>query len=289
MADNTSLDTPTIGNPIDYLIFGHLTADLINAGQRLGGTAAFSGLTGHALGLNTGIVTAYSDGLDITPIRPLWVKNIQSDQTTTFKNISDGIHRTQYLYQTAEKITEKHCPELNPAPAIVHLGPVANEVDPEIIHCYPNSLKCLTPQGWFRQTDENFKVEHRMWENYETYFPQVDIAVISLEDVMGNEKSIAKMAVMVPILVVTENFRGARIYWHSDARFINAPEVKYEDDTGAGDIFAAAFFYRYLSTKDPWEAGRFAVLLASWSVTRKYINSIPPKEEIERAKLELLN
>mgnify|MGYP002395277953 CR=1 FL=1 len=289
MADNISHDTPNIGNPIDYLIFGHLTADIINSGQCLGGTAAFSGLTAHALGLRTGIVTAYSDGLDISPIRSLWIKNIQSEQTTTFKNISDGIHRTQYLYQTAEKITKKDCPELNPPPAIVHLGPMAAEVDPEIIRCYKNSLKCLTPQGWFRQTDDNFKVEYQMWENYETYLSMADIAVLSLQDVMGDEAVIGKMAVMVPILVVTENFRGARVYWHNDARFINAPEVKYEDDTGAGDIFAAAFFYRYLSTKDPWEAGRFAVLLASWSVTRKYLNSIPPKEEIERAKLELLN
>ena len=218
MTENTSLNTSNTGNPIDYLIIGHLTADLTNSGQRLGGTAAFSGLTGQALGLNTGVVTAYSEDLDITPIRTLWIKNIQSDQTTTFKNISDGIHRTQYLYQTAKKITKKDCPELNPPPAILHLGPMAAEVDPEIIHCYKNSLKCLTPQGWFRQTDEHFKVTHQMWENYETYFPQADIAVISLEDVMGDEEVIARMAVLVPILAVTENFRGARIYWHSDAQ-----------------------------------------------------------------------
>ena len=288
MTENTSINTSNTGNQIDYLIFGHLTADLTNSGQRLGGTAGFSGLTGQALGLNTGVVTAYSEDLDITPIRRLWIKNIQSEQTTTFKNISDGIHRTQYLYKTANKITKKDCPELNPPPAILHLGPMAAEVDPEIIHCYKNSLKCLTPQGWFRQTDENFKVTHQMWENYETYLPQADIAVISLEDVMGDEEVIARMAVLAPILAVTENFRGARVYWHNDARFINAPEVKYEDDTGAGDIFAAAFFYRYLSTKDPWEAGRFAVLLASRSVTRKQLDSIPTKEEIERAKLELL-
>lgn len=290
MADLTSQNTPDIGNPINYLVFGHLTTDLTDSGKYLGGTAAFSALTSQALGLKTGVVTSFSKNLDISPLRKVWIINLPSSQTTTFKNISDGIHRDQYLYQTAKMITRKDCPDLSPSPAIVHLGPVAAEVDPEIIHCYKNSLKCLTPQGWFRKKVEGqFKVEYCMWEDFERILPEADIAVISLEDVQNNEAIVAKMAGLVPILAVTENFRGARVYWHSDARFINAPEVKYVDDTGAGDIFSTAFFYRYLTTKDPWEAGRFAVLLASWSVTRKHLDSIPTQEEIERAKLELLN
>ncbi len=289
IADTTSQNSPQNGLPIDYLIFGHITTDVTDCGPRLGGTAAFSGLTGQALGLKTGLVTSFADNVDTTPIQTLWIKKIHSNQTTTFKNISDGIHRTQYLYQTAEDLQAKDCPKLNPPPAIVHLGPVADEVDPQIIDCYHESLKCLTPQGWFRKADDAHKVTHQEWEGFETTLPKVDIAVISLEDVRNDESQIAKMAALAPIFVVTENFRGARIYWHNDARFIHAPEVKYEDDTGAGDIFAAAFFFRYLTTRDPWEAGRFAVLLASWSVTRKYLNSIPPKEVIEQAKSELLN
>jgi sugar/nucleoside kinase (ribokinase family) len=96
------------------------------------------------------------------------------------------------------------------------------------------------------------------------------------------------MASLIPVFVVTENYRGARIYWHSDVRFIKAPEVKYVDDTGAGDIFATAFFYRYFFTKDPWEAGRFAVKLASSSVTRHHLDSIPDAEEIKQAKIQLI-
>jgi len=53
-------------------------------------------------------------------------------------------------------------------------------------------------------------------------------------------------------------------------------------------IFAAAFFYRYYTTKDPWEAGRFAVLLASWSVTKQHLQSIPTSHEIKKAKIELM-
>jgi len=289
MADTFLQINPEGVKPLDYLIFGHLTADLTDSGIRLGGTAAFSGLTGHALGLNTGIVSAFSDDLDLRPLHPLWIKHIPSPNTATFKNISDGVHRTQYMYQTAVRVSIENCPEFSRPPGLVHLGPLTPEIDPEILSCYENSLKCLTPQGWFRGVDDQFQVKHQLWENYEHHMSQADIAAISVDDVQGDEEIISKMAAAVPILAVTENFRGARVYWHNDARFIQAPEVKYEDDTGAGDIFAAAFFYRYFMTKDPWEAGRFAVLLASHSVTRRYLDSIPTREEIESAKLELLN
>ena len=44
--------------PIDYLVIGHITTDLTDAGFRLGGTATFSSLTANALGHSVGIVTS---------------------------------------------------------------------------------------------------------------------------------------------------------------------------------------------------------------------------------------
>lgn len=288
MQTNSSQNQIETAKPIEYLVFGHVSADLTDTGSRLGGSAAFSGLTVKALGLSTGVVTSYSEELNVSPLKELWLHNKPSQNTTTFKNISDGVHRIQYLFQVAEFLTAEDCPELSVSPSIIHLGPVADEVHPEILNCYPSSLKCLTPQGWFRKTNSDKIVKYQEWQSWEYTLSKADIAVLSLEDVQSNEVLIAKMASTIPILVVTENNRGARVYWHSDARFINAPEVKYVDDTGAGDIFAGAFFYRYFYTRDPWEAGRFAVLLASWSVTRMHLYSIPTSEEIKRAKLELL-
>jgi hypothetical protein len=273
---------------LNYLVIGHLTADLTPNGVQLGGTAAFSGLTAKAMGMNTGIITAHSSELETTPINSLEVLNKTSRNSTTFKNISDGIKRTQSLYYLAERVTQADIPQFNPPPDIVHLGPVANEVDWDILHQFPHSMKCLTPQGWMRSTDSNNNVIYRHWDQYEEILQHADAAVISHEDVLMEEDLIARMASAIPVFVVTENNRGARIYWHNDARFIHAPEVKYVDDTGAGDIFAAAFFYRYFYTKDPWEAGRFAVMLASCSVTRKHLDSIPTAEEINQAKMQLI-
>ena len=273
---------------LDYLVIGHLTADLNEEGTQLGGTVTFSGLTAQALGLRAGIITSCSDNLKKDPIESLWVKTKKAEVSTTFKNISDGINRQQFLYDVAEPITAYDIPPMAHPPKILHLGPVANEVDPHILDSFEGSMKCLTPQGWFRRRNQENLVKLGPWEGWEEHLSKADAAVISIEDVQRDEELIAKMALSIPVFVVTENYLGARVYWHNDARFFRAPEVKYADDTGAGDIFAAAFFYRYFMTKDPWEAGRFAVLLASWSVTRFRLESIPTTEEITRAKHELM-
>jgi sugar/nucleoside kinase (ribokinase family) len=92
---------------------------------------------------------------------------------------------------------------------------------------------------------------------------------------------------MCPVFVVTESYFGARVYWHGDVRHFNAPSVIEKDATGAGDIFAASFFIRFFKTKNPWEAARFANQIASYSVTRSGLDSIPKREEIKLATTEV--
>lgn len=289
MAETSPSTKLTNAEKLDYLVIGHVTADLTDSGPALGGTVTFSGLTAAAMGMKTGIVTAFNPDLDTSSLAPLWVRNIGSLETTTFKNISDGVHRTQFLYEKARPIKAEDIPGFSNSPEIVHLGPVANEVDPEILAAFPHSLKCLTPQGWFRDTDADNHVIPKTWEESEYALGLADAAVISVEDVQYDEEIISKMASEIPVFVVTENYRGARVYWHNDARFIKAPKVKLVDDTGAGDIFATAFFYRFWSTRDPWEAGRFAVQIASASVSRPRLESIPTPAEIERVKTEIID
>lgn len=288
MVEEPNHQQPISPIQLNYLVIGHVTADQTPSGIRLGGTAAFSGLTAQALGMKTGIITAFAPSLDTSPIQSLITLKKPSEASTTFKNISDGTTRTQFLYHVAARLAHEDIPAFSSPPDILHLGPVANEVDASILDLFPSSLKCLTPQGWMRSTNSDHQVSACEWNHFKTVFPKADVAVISHEDVLMKEDRIASMASAIPVFVVTEGKHGARVYWHNDARFIHAPEVKYVDDTGAGDIFATAFFYRYFFTKDPWEAGRFAVRLASQSVTRKHLDSIPTSEEINAAKMQLI-
>jgi sugar/nucleoside kinase (ribokinase family) len=88
---------------------------------------------------------------------------------------------------------------------------------------------------------------------------------------------------------VTEGPAGAVLFWHGDRRRFRAPKMKEVDATGAGDVFAAAFFIRLFSTRDPWEATRFATLVASRSVTRIGLDGIPTPREIEECMMEVLH
>ncbi len=113
-------------------------------------------------------------------------------------------------------------------------------------------------------------------------------AVLSIEDVGEDEGIIEEMALASRVLALTEGKEGARLYWNHDLRRFPAPKLDEVDSTGAGDIFAAAFFIRLHSTRDPWEAARFATCLASKSVTRRGLEGIPTKEEIQNCQMEVL-
>ncbi len=66
--------------------------------------------------------------------------------------------------------------------------------------------------------------------------------MLSVEDVGGDETAITEIAEVCPLLVVTDGAHGARVHYEGRMRMIPAPAVVAIDPTGAGDIFAAAFF-----------------------------------------------
>jgi sugar/nucleoside kinase (ribokinase family) len=111
--------------------------------------------------------------------------------------------------------------------------------------------------------------------------------VISVEDVNGDDTRIEEMATYCQVLAVTEGSNGVRLYWNGDVRRFPAPEVTIVDSTGAGDIFATALFSRLYTTRDPWEAARFATQLTSNSVTRTGLEGIPTQEEIQACMVEV--
>ncbi len=131
------------------------------------------------------------------------------------------------------------------------------------------------------------RVTRSEWLNSEALLQQANAVVISREDVNGDNELIEQMAHQTRMLVVTEGAEGCVLHWNGDRRRFRAPEVDEVDATGAGDIFATAFFIRLFNTRDPWEAARFATLIASHSVTRG-LDGIPTQAEIESCLMEVL-
>ncbi len=274
--------------PINYLIIGHLTRDLTVSGPRLGGTAAYSGLTAHALGLRVGIVTSWGAELPLGNLRPIPIISYPADQSTTFENIYTEKGRIQIIHTVASRLDYHLIPEPWRQAPIVHLGPVAQEVEPSLVRHFPTSLVGITPQGWMRSWDKEGHVHHSEWPEATFTLQQAGATVVSIHDVQNDESRIEEMASASHILVVTEGPQGARVYWNGDVRHFRPPHVEEIDSTGAGDIFAAAFFIRLYLTRDPWEAARFANQIAANSVTRIGLESVPTPQEVQEYMIEVL-
>jgi sugar/nucleoside kinase (ribokinase family) len=58
------------------------------------------------------------------------------------------------------------------------------------------------------------------------------------------------------------------------------------DPTGAGDVFAAAFFINLFETNDAWASARFANQVAALSITRIGLAGIPTAEEVSLCRIK---
>jgi hypothetical protein len=274
--------------PINYLIVGHLTRDLTQNGPRIGGTAAYAGLTAHALGLRVGIVTSWGAEIPLGALKHIPIISYPSDHSTTFENIYTESGRIQIVHTIAPDLDYYLIPEPWRLAPIVHLAPVAQEVEPDLVRHFPNSLVGVTPQGWLRTWGKNGRVRPSEWPEAAFILQQSGAAILSIDDVQNDETRIEEMASASRILVITEGAAGARVYWNGDVRHFRPPQENEIDSTGAGDIFAAAFLTRLYLTRDPWESARFANQIAAASVTRRGLDGIPTPEEIKEYLIEVL-
>jgi len=283
------MNSLAVVEPVDYLLIGHVTQDVTSSGFRLGGTASYGSLTAKAFGLRVGIVTSCRDDLALPELDGIKLIRKTSTVNSTFENIATPSGRVQYCRARAETLTYDDIPIAWRDTPIVHFGPIAGEIDPEMLERFPLSLRGVTPQGWLRQWDENGLVSFFDWKGIDRILKNANIAILSIEDILGDEDIIQEYAATVPVFVVTEGASGARIYWNNDVRYIRPPQENEIDSVGAGDIFAASFFIRYQQTRDPWEAARVATQLAARSVTRVTMDGIPTAVEVRQTLQEVLN
>lgn len=274
--------------PIDYLLIGHVTQDVVPEGFALGGTVSYAALTARSFGKRVGIITACTPDLALPELDGITLLRKRSAANSTFENINTPQGRVQTIRAVADKISAADVPDIWRNTPIVHLGPVAAELDVDLAQAFPHSLLGVTPQGWLRAWDDQGHVSFTDWPNALDVLKHANVVVLSLEDVRGNEDVIQEYASEVPVFVVTEGAKGSRVYWNGDVRTIRPPLEDEVDPVGAGDIFASSFFIRYNDTRDPWESARVATLLAAKSVTRRKLAGVPSPDEVHSALAEIL-
>ena len=145
----------------DYLLIGHVSTDLTPDGPKPGGAVTFASRVAQVLGYKTAVLTSAAPDYDLAEAIPDGVEVVclPSDKTTTFENVyTDDGHRTQTIHAIARTLTGDDVPAPWRDAKIVHLAPIAEEIDPELVKVFPNSAIGLTPQGWLRGWDEDGRV-----------------------------------------------------------------------------------------------------------------------------------
>ncbi len=275
--------------PIDYLVLGHVTHDIQPDGGRvLGGTASYAALTAAALGRAVGMVTSTSADADLSTFDDIvsLVRYI-APETTTFQNVYVDGRREQFVYSFARPLTPAQVPQMWSNSPIVHIGPILRECDPSLAdHFVGRAFVGVTPQGWMRASDAQGRVSPQSWAEANHILPLASAVVLSVDDIGGDWELAVQFAQKTSVLVVTCGWDGGTIFLDGEATTFPATPVTEVDPTGAGDIFATAFFIAMASGVRPVAATQFAACLAAYSVARIGLASTPRPEEVAACPLD---
>jgi sugar/nucleoside kinase (ribokinase family) len=271
----------------DYLVIGHIAKDLQpdDAPPHPGGTAIYSAITAQRLGLQAAIVTALAPEdsflLDAPRDEGIWVYAAPSLHTTTFRNTYDlEGRRTQLLPAHASPIAPNDIPTGWLAAPMVHLGPVAQELPAGIAELFPPCLLGVTPQGWMRSWDQSGQVRHSAVPiNPALYnLPAGAVIVLSMEDIAFDSDTLGQYTALAETVIVTQAAGEALIFRQGQpVGRVPACLATPVDPTGAGDVFAAAFFIRYHETANLTEAVRFAHAAAARAIEAYGTTGIAPR------------
>jgi 1D-myo-inositol 3-kinase len=286
-----------------YVVVGHITRDLLPGGDsRMGGTATYAAITAARLGYRVGVLTSARP--DHVPRDWLASANkdtigadgsvdivcVSSSCTTTFENIYVKGQRRQIVRHVAAPLTSGDIPANWRGADILHLGPVAAEVDEIAWGSIEAGLLGLTPQGWMRRWDADGQVWPVEWQSAPTFAAMSGservsggpIVVLSIEDMGHDWERVRRLAHQFALVVVTTGRLGASVFWRGTQHDVPAYATREVDLTGAGDVFAAAFFIRMHEGADPISAACFANAAASLAIQEPGLCGIPHRQDVER-------
>ena len=119
-----------------YVVIGHVAKDLVPGGFRIGGTVTYAAVTARNLGRRVGVVTSAAPDFPLRQaLHGMELCVIPAETTTTFENIYHNGARTQFIHARATLITPAHVPLSWRNAPIVHLGPIAQEVEEDLCTC----------------------------------------------------------------------------------------------------------------------------------------------------------
>ena len=274
---------------IDYLSIGHICHDITPAGPVIGGAAAYGTAVAQVLGCRTAVVTSSAAEDDWQADLPdTVIHRVLAPQSTVFENIYTPEGRAQTIHAVAGNIKSSDIPAAWQRASIVLLGPIANEVDPRAMYLFSNSLVGLAPQGWLRRWDSQGRITSGTWPSAEEFLRLAAAVFISEED-LSDGRMLDNYRQWSRLLVMTQGQDGCTLYFEDEVQQIPAwPETAVVDTTGAGDSYAAGFFYGLTNGYTLEVCGKIAALV-SGKVVEVMGANLPDHQWIEiKNEIEIL-
>jgi sugar/nucleoside kinase (ribokinase family) len=157
------------------------------------------------------------------------------------------------------------------------LCPVINEVDPALAGTFAEASLGILPQGWMRQRGAGGAITPQPWDDADLVLPYTQLLVVSIEDIEPFQKAALEWFQSVPLAAVTRGREGAILFVNGERYHVEPEPVAEVDDTGAGDVFAAALLIHYHGEGNPWEAAASAACAAAASVEALGADGIPDR------------
>lgn len=204
----------------------------------------------------------YLKNISIYPSKPL------QEKTLSYRNTFHKSTRTQKAMNREHAellpITDE-LREIIHGSDIIFLAPLTPDYSVPYVHLLMQSvrsdaLKILLPQGYYKSFDSNCNVHQREFKEAEDLLPLFDFIIASEFDHFAIAEYTKKWAQIIQV-IVTRGDKGVHYYSKNDSLVVPVDPVKPKDivdSVGSGDIFSAAFGYRYFETKDIKKSLEFA-------------------------------
>ncbi len=280
----------TIHQAPDYLAVGHITVDLKPDGTPiLGGTALYSALAAARFGLRAAVITRgvfTKHGDELSHALARYAEEIEiilqsSQQPTVFTNTNTAGRRLQTIHSWAGRIDLTGIPANWRSAEIVHLAPVAQEIDSRQAGRLNPSFLGVTPQGWMRHwpPSQSGPVNLGPLRLPNEVLSRIDAMVLNVE-----EQSLARDEIDAVssrgLVAITRGAEAAQII--DRGRLIEIPSfpVRTVDDAGAGDVFATTLFIMRAEHESTVSAGRMAAAAAGLRVQGQGPDAVPTRKAV---------
>lgn len=274
----------------DYVAIGHVTVDLDpqTGAPRLGGTALYAALTAARFGLAAAVLTRgdyTSYGATVEEAFMRFSREIafivqDAPNATFFTNRTVAGRREQTVHAWAGPIDLSGLPPSWRSAQIIHLAPVAQEIDPRQAARLNPEFLGATPQGWMRQWPRTGgRVQLVPLRLPLELVTRLDGLVVStLEHTLARDE----IEAVAPrgLVAITRGPDGATVIDRGRSYDVPAFPVTVRDDVGAGDIFAAVLFLLRAQREPTLWAAKMAAAAAALRIQNEGPEAVPSRAAV---------